>query len=209
MKKCLFIWALTLVLSGSAAAQSKSFTLGKWVEVHNAILKELSRSYVDSLEVGRIQRAAVDAMLEALDPYTVYVPEEEQETFQMMLSNTYGGIGAVIYKPDLDGNVIINEPYEDSPSARAGLSCGDEILTIDGLSTHGLKSQECTEKMRGKPGTTVRFQVKKPAGRPGMSLRCPSCASASCFLLWSMSGWWTIRRAISWCQNSPTGWPRG
>ena len=164
MKKCLFIWALTLVLSGSAAAQSKSFTLGKWVEVHNAILKELSRSYVDSLEVGRIQRAAVDAMLEALDPYTVYVPEEEQETFQMMLSNTYGGIGAVIYKPDLDGNVIINEPYEDSPSARAGLSCGDEILTIDGLSTHGLKSQECTEKMRGKPGTTVRFQVKKLRG---------------------------------------------
>ena len=145
----------------SAQGQSKNFTLGQWVEMHNAILKELNRSYVDSLEVGRIERAGVDAMLEALDPYTVYVPEEEQENFQMMLSSTYGGIGAVIYKPDLNGNVIINEPYEGSPAAMAGLKCGDEILTIDGESTHGLDSQSCSEKMRGKPGTTVVFTVKK------------------------------------------------
>ena len=76
------------LVSLSASAQSKSFSLGKWVELHNAILKELNRSYVDSLEVGRIEREGVDAMLSALDPYTVYVPEEEQEDFQMMLSNT-------------------------------------------------------------------------------------------------------------------------
>ncbi len=148
----------------SASAQSKSFTLGKWIEVHNAILKELNRSYVDSLEVGRIEREAVDAMLDALDPYTVYVPEEEQENFQMMLTSAYGGIGAVIYKPDVNGNVIINEPYAGSPAAKAGLQCGDEIELIDGVSTHGLESQPCTERMRGKPGTTVVFRVKKLRG---------------------------------------------
>ena len=52
-----------LTVSVAASAQSKSFTLGKWVELHNAILKELNRSYVDSLEVGRIEREGVDAML--------------------------------------------------------------------------------------------------------------------------------------------------
>ena len=177
MKKILTIFALASLLAGQLHAQSSSFTLGKWVEVNNAILKELSRSYVDSLELGRIERAGVDAMLSALDPYTVYVPEEEQETFQMMLSNTYGGIGAVIHKPDVDGNVIINEPYADSPSAKAGLRCGDEILSIDGLSTHGLKTQEATEKMRGKPGTTVKFQVKKlrdgPSWKAGDVIEVP------------------------------------
>ena len=163
MKRNSFILAALagLLIGTGAAAQSKNFTLGQWVEMHNAILKELNRSYVDSLEVGRIERAAVDAMLEALDPYTVYVPEEEQEDFQMMISSTYGGIGAVIYKPDVNGNVIINEPYANSPAARAGLVCGDEIESIDGLSTHGLTSTESSEKMRGKPGTTVVFQVKK------------------------------------------------
>ena len=144
-----------------ASAQSRTFTLGKWVELHNAILKELNRSYVDSLEVGRIERAGVDAMLEALDPYTEYVPEEEQEDFRMMLSNAYGGIGALIYKPDKDGNVIINEPYAGSPAAKAGLVCGDEVEAIDGVSTHGLSSSESSERMRGKPGTTVVLKVKK------------------------------------------------
>ena len=163
MKKLYYILAvLGLSAVGTLSyGQSKNFTLGQWVEMHNAILKELSRSYVDSLEVGRIERAGVDAMLEALDPYTVYVPEEEQEDFQMMINSTYGGIGAVIYKPDVNGNVIINEPYAGSPAARAGLVCGDEIETIDGLSTHGLTSGESSEKMRGKPGTTVVFRVKK------------------------------------------------
>ncbi|MBO6097717.1 MAG: S41 family peptidase [Bacteroidales bacterium] len=156
---CVVVAALAVTLG--AAAQSKSFTLGKWVEVQNAILKELNRSYVDSLEVGRIERAGIDAMLGALDPYTVYVPEEEQEDFQMMLNNTYGGIGAIIYKMDVNGNVVINEPYANSPAAKAGLRCGDEIETIDGVTTHGLTSQESSERMRGKPGTTVVFKVKK------------------------------------------------
>ena len=162
-----FLAALAaFTVSVTASAQSKSFSLGKWIELHNAILKELNRSYVDSLEVGRIEREGVDAMLSALDPYTVYVPEEEQEDFQMMLSNTYGGIGAVIYKPDVNGNVQINEPYAGSPAAKAGLRCGDEIETIDGETTHGLTSQQSSDKMRGKPGTTVVFRVKKLRGGP-------------------------------------------
>lgn len=160
MRKALAILA-AVVLPLAAGAQSKSFTMGRWIEVQNAILKELNRSYVDSLELGRIEREAVNAMLDALDPYTVYVPEEEREDFQMMLTSAYGGIGAIIYKPDVDGNVIINEPYAGSPSAKSGLRCGDEILEIDGVTTHGLTSSESSERMRGKPGTTVVFKVKK------------------------------------------------
>ena len=167
MKRFFLSLAVASAVALSANAQSKSFTLGKWVEVYNAILKELNRSYVDSLEVSRIERASIDAMLESLDPYTVYVPEEEQEDFQMMLSNSYGGVGAIIYKPDINGNVLINEPYAGSPSARAGLRCGDEIEAIDGVSTHGLESQQCSERMRGKPGTTVVLRVKKLRDGPG------------------------------------------
>ena len=164
MKRISLILAALAAFSLSASAQSKNFTLGKWVEVQNAILKELNRSYVDSLEVGRIERASVDALLGALDPYTIYVPEEEQEDFQMMLTSTYGGIGAVIYKPEVTGNVIINEPYAGSPSAHAGLRCGDEVEAIDGVSAHGLTSQQASERMRGKPGTTVVLRVKRLRG---------------------------------------------
>ncbi|MBR6457002.1 MAG: S41 family peptidase [Bacteroidales bacterium] len=160
MKRTFIIIALAL-LTLTAGAESKNFKLGKWVEIHNAILKELGRSYVDTLPVDRMERAAIDAMLATLDPYTVYVSEEEQEDFQMQIGKVYGGVGAVIYKPELDGNVVINEPYAGSPAVKAGLRCGDEILSINGESVHGQDSKTCSDKMRGAPGTDVHFLVKR------------------------------------------------
>ncbi len=162
MKTIRTITLLLALLAGvSAFSQSQSFKLGKWTEIQNAVLKELHRSYVDSLPVDRIERAGIDAMLENLDPYTVYIPEEENEDLQMMINKSYGGIGAIIYKPDVNGNVIINEPYAGSPAAKNSLQCGDEIIAIDGVSTHGLTSAESSERMKGKPGTTVVFKVLK------------------------------------------------
>jgi len=131
------------------------------VEIHNAILKELDRSYVDSLPIDRIEKAGIEAMLEDLDPYTIYIPEEDNEDFEFMLGKTYGGIGAIIYKPTEASNVVINEPYAGSPAYKSGLRCGDEIVAIDGASVQGLKADQATSKMKGKPGTTVAFRVKK------------------------------------------------
>lgn len=152
--------AMTVFAVQTASAQSKGFKLGQWTEIHNSVVKELNRSYVDSLPVDRMMRASIDAMLKELDPYTIYIPEEENEDLQMMLSNTYGGIGAIIHKPE-GSNVIINEPYAGSPASKAGLRCGDEIVEIDGVPTKDLKIKESTDRMKGKPGTTVLFTVKK------------------------------------------------
>lgn len=152
--------AMCFLAVHTASAQSKTFKMGQWSEIHHSILKELNSSYVDSLPVSRIMRAGIDAMLKELDPYTIYIPEEENEDLQLMISNTYGGIGAIIHKKKED-NVIINEPYADSPAQKYGLRCGDEILEIDGKPTKGLESKESSERMKGKPGTTVVFKVKK------------------------------------------------
>ena len=151
---------LALIAAQTALAQSKGFKLGQWTEIHNGIIRELNHSYVDSLPVDRIMRAGIDAMLEELDPYTIYIPEEENEDLQMMISKTYGGIGAIIHKKK-EENVIINEPYAGSPAQKYGLQCGDEIIAIDGVLTKGLESKESSDRMKGKPGTTVVFKVKK------------------------------------------------
>ncbi len=162
--RCLYIAVLAFAIASgtyTAGAQSRNFELGKWVEIHAAILDELNKSYVDSLPIDKIERRGVDAMLAGLDPYTVYIPAEENENLQMMIHKSYGGIGAVIYKPDINGNVIINEPYAGSPAHKYGLRCGDEIISINGESVKGLTSQQCSDKMRGDPNTEVVFQVKK------------------------------------------------
>ena len=174
MKRFIITLSMAFAIALSATyisnAQSQNFKLGQWSEIHNSILKELNRSYVDTLPLDRIMRAGVDAMLEELDPYTVYIPEEENEDLQMMLSKTYGGIGAIIHKKK-DENVIINEPYAGSPAEKYGLQCGDEIIEIDGVPTKGLETKESSDRMKGKPGTTVVFKVKKV--RTGDTLDIP------------------------------------
>ena len=161
MKKIILSIAAVLATASISFGQSQGFKLGQWVEIQNAILKELNRNYVDSLPIDRIERAGIDAMLENLDPYTVFIPEEDEEDLEMLLNKSYGGFGAVIYKPEKDGNVIINEPYKDSPAYKLGVQCGDEITAIDGVSVHGLDASECSSRMKGKPGSTVVFTVKK------------------------------------------------
>lgn len=163
MKRLNTVIILTAILYFAADtlnAQSKTFKLGQWSEIHSSIIKELNKSYVDTLPIDRMMAAGINAMLDELDPYTIYIPEEENENLQMMLSNTYGGIGAII-KKTIGSNVIINEPYENSPAHRAGLQCGDEILMIDGAATTGFSASESSSRMKGKPGTEVVFKVKK------------------------------------------------
>lgn len=152
--------AAALLAGISAYGQSQGFKTGSALEIQNAIIKELVTRYVDSVKVDEILINGTKAALGQLDPYTMYVPEDEQESFEMMLSGSYGGIGAIIFKRKGEG-VIINEPYYGSPAYDNSLVCGDMILEIDGQSVYDLETSQCSERMKGKPGTSVHFKVKK------------------------------------------------
>jgi carboxyl-terminal processing protease len=74
-------------------------------------------------------KTGIDAMLENLDPYTVFISEAEIEDYNFMTTGQYGGIGALIHK---QGDwVVISEPYENSPAYKAGLEAGDRIIKIN------------------------------------------------------------------------------
>ena len=160
MKKISFVITCFVLCSAVCHSQSKNFTMGSWMEIQSSILKELDRSYVDTLPLKKMQKAAIDAMLSQLDPYTVYVPEEEMEDFSLQIGKVYGGVGAIIYKPEGE-NVIINEPYAGSPCVKYGLESGDEILEINGEDVKQLDTKSCSDKMKGQPGSQVEFLVKK------------------------------------------------
>ena len=103
-------------------------------------------------------------MLNSLDPYTEYIPEEDEKNIELLTTATYGGIGAMIKKLDTTG-VIISQPYLGSPAVKYGLEPGDVILEIDGEDVMPLNAEECSSRMKGEPGTSVRFLVRK--GRSG------------------------------------------
>ena len=152
--------AVIMTFSIPTWGQSQNFKNGEVLEIEHAVIKELINNYVDTVKLDEILTYGIEAMLNRLDPYTVYIPEEDQEGLEMMISGTYGGIGAIIFKRQGEG-VIINEPYQGSPAVKAGLQPGDMILSIDGQDVFNLESAECSERMKGKPGTSVNFKIRK------------------------------------------------
>ncbi len=163
-KKILTVAATSfmLFLSINSGAQSQSFKVGKSLEVQMNVLKEINMLYVDKVDLDSLLLEATKAMLEFLDPYTVFIPDEERESLELLTTGSYGGIGAIIRK---DGNnVLISEVHENTPAAKAGLHDGDLIIAIDGVSVAPLRVDECSAKMKGVAGTDVLFTIKKLRG---------------------------------------------
>jgi carboxyl-terminal processing protease len=104
-------------------------------------------------------RAAIDAMLKELDPYTTYIPESRIEDFKLMSTGQYGGIGAIIRQKD--DRVMVVDPHEGFPAQKNGLKAGDVFLKIDGKDVTGLTTSEVSAKLKGKPGTTVDITVDR------------------------------------------------
>ena len=154
------ILAVALIPMGNLHAQSAAFKTGKALEVQYNILRELSVAFVDTVDVEKLTNIGIDAMLRSLDPYTEYIPDENEEDLEMMRTGAYGGIGSVIRKIDSVG-VLISQPYLGSPALKYGLEPGDIILKIDDADVLPLAADECSNRMKGQPGTQVKFLVKK------------------------------------------------
>ena len=158
------IISLTMLGKPSVAnAQNRNFKLTQSLEIQYNILRTLATEYVDTVNFAKIINRGIDAMLEAVDPYTEYVPEEEQDAIEMITTASYGGIGATIRKDSL--GVMIVQTYEGSPAIKFNLEPGDIIMKIDDIEISQLSVEECSKRMRGNPSTKVKFTVKK--GRTG------------------------------------------
>ena len=125
--------------------------MAKNLDTFNSIYRQLDIFYVDSLEADKVIRVGIDAMLEELDPYTVYYPEEGMDELKMMTTGKYGGIGSIIHMRK-DSTVIISEPYPDMPAAEVGLQVGDVLLKIDDTDLKGKNTSEVSEMLRGEDG---------------------------------------------------------
>lgn len=154
---------LALVLSFSPLmlnAQSPAFNTAKSLDIFHSIVREISLFYVDTVEMDKLVYSGIEAMLSSMDPYTEFIPEEENEDLEMMTTGSYGGVGALIKKKEGEP-VVISEPYANSPIAKAGLVAGDSILAINGESTLALTADQCSANMKGEPGTQVNFKIKR------------------------------------------------
>jgi len=157
MKKLLLIPVFFITISLSA---QNDFDIAKNADIFISILKELNAKYADEINPTDLVTKAISGMLETLDPYSVYYPESKIEEFKLMTTGQYGGIGALIQP---HGNeVVILEPYENSPAHKVGLRAGDIILKINGQSVRDKNSSDVSTILKGQPGTSLNIEIERP-----------------------------------------------
>lgn len=153
----LVVWGVSI--TGMAQEKQNNFEISKSIDIYNSLLRELNLNYVDEINPAELNEAAIDAMLDGLDPYTVFIPESEIENYKLMTTGEYGGIGALI---QYDGEYTrISDPYEGWPAQKAGLQAGDAILSVNGVDTHKKTTEQVSELLKGQPGTEVTLEVRR------------------------------------------------
>ena len=141
-------------------SQSTGFEVLKNLEIMDQIFEHLELYYVDNPETGKVSKAAIDAMLKDLDPYTVYYHESNIEDYRLLTTGQYGGVGAQIIK--MGDYAVVSEVYEGNPAQKSGLMPGDKVLSIEGKSMAKKSTEEVSTAMKGPKGTSITMEVDRP-----------------------------------------------
>lgn len=161
--KRIFIIILSAVSVLHASADTRTTRIDKSLTIYNDVMRQLDINYVDTLNYDDLTEESIRRMLQRIDPYTVYIPKRENENLRMMTTGKYGGIGAVITQRD--SAVYVHDPYEGMPAQRAGLQAGDKFVRVDGMDCIGKTTKDVSDRLRGKPGTTLTIEVER-MGQP-------------------------------------------
>lgn len=170
MKRTLKLIILAAWLALPATAQKNhNFEVSKNLEIFNNLFKQLDLYYVDTLDADKLVKTATGSMLNTLDPYTEYYPDDERDDLKQMLTGKYAGIGSLIHYSKNEDRCIISEPFENMPAAEGGLKAGDVILSIAGKEFGPKGSQNTNEftesvsnALRGEPGTSFIVKIQRP-----------------------------------------------
>ncbi len=156
----LLISVFLLISSRTETQNDKDlFEISKNIRLMTGVYDKLNTYYVDEPQPGELMKTGIDAMLKSLDPYTVYIPQSKIEDYKYMTTGQYGGIGSLIQSHG--DYIVISEPYEGSPSQKAGLKAGDIILEVDDQDVKGKSVSDMSLFLKGGPNTELKIKYKR------------------------------------------------
>ena len=153
------ICLLAVVLFSFTPPADRFFELAKNLEIFSSLFREVNSLYVDEVNPNVMARHGIDAMLNSLDPYTNYIPEDEVEDYRTMNTGQYGGIGASTVT--IGNRTVVNMVFENYPAFKNGLKIGDEIVKLNGIELSKIPAEESGRLMKGQIGSSVKVSVKR------------------------------------------------
>ena len=160
----LFGWILIAVILVSSykvdAQDVNRENILKKLELFSSVLFNLQQNYVDTLNTDDLIDAAIDGMIDELDPHTNFFQPDEFEKFNTSTKGEFGGLGITINK--IGDYITVVSPIEGTPAYKMGIMAGDKISKVDGISVVGVSTNDAIHEMRGDVGTKVVITIKRP-----------------------------------------------
>jgi carboxyl-terminal processing protease len=157
MKKLLFF--ITICLFFFEKSFSENIDIYKKIDLFGEVLEKINEEYVDTVDQSKSMDAAINGLLQSLDPYSAYMTPESLEGMQTETSGKFGGLGIEVGMES--GVVKVISPIDNTPASEAGLKAGDYIVKIDGVQVQGKSLTDAVDLMRGLVGTSIEITVRR------------------------------------------------
>jgi len=155
-KILIFIIISILFLNKVNAAND---TIYKKIDLFGEVLNKINKEYVDDIDQSKTIDAAINGVLQSLDPYSSYMSPEVFNEMQTETSGQFGGLGIEV---GMEAGVIkVISPIDNTPASKAGIKAGDYIVKIDGIQVQGKSLTEAVETMRGPVGSGIEITVRR------------------------------------------------
>ncbi len=158
--KYLLTVAIIILLNTSNNVYSQNIDkLYEKIDLFSEVLKKIQDEYVEEVDQAEVMDAAINGVLQSLDPYSAYMNPKITEETETETSGKFGGLGIEITMES--GVVKVITPIDDTPAYRAGIKAGDYIVRIDGEQVQGKTLMEAVNLMRGPQGTSIEITVRR------------------------------------------------
>ena len=160
MKKSLisFLLFFLILFSGNVRSENKDNIYEK-IDLFGEVLNKINKEYVDDVNQSKIMDAAINGVLQSLDPYSAYMSPEMYKEMQTETSGEFGGLGIEV---SMEAGVVkVITPIDSSPADKVGVKAGDYIIKINETQVQGKTLSQAVELMRGPVGSDIEITVRR------------------------------------------------
>ena len=157
MKKAIFFIVISLFFFERSFSENSD--IYKKIDLFGEVLEKINKEYVEEVDQSKSMDAAINGLLQSLDPYSAYMTPESFEGMQTETSGKFGGLGIEV---GMEAGVVkVISPIDNTPASKAGLKAGDYIVKIDGIQVQGKSLMDAVDLMRGLVGSSIEITVRR------------------------------------------------
>ena len=157
IKKIFFFFIISLFVFEKSFSENSD--IYKKIDLFGEVLEKINKEYVDEVDQSKSMDAAINGLLQSLDPYSAYMTPESFEGMQTETSGEFGGLGIEV---GMEAGVVkVISPIDNTPASKAGLKAGDYIVKINNVQVQGKSLMEAVDLMRGPVGSSIEITVRR------------------------------------------------